>query len=241
MAHIADPLPAGPTTDAQVSALEAYIGHKLPEDYRRFLLEYNGGRPEPDAFLLNTGNGDEEDIVMCFFPMRDLKLGHVNVENFEELRTWPLHCGWDDLQSDLENLYAEAGIEEPLLPTGTDGSSNYFCIVLAGTRRGAVVFLDHETGETHPLADNFDAFLGSFRERERTDYYAFGGEPREVDTTREDWELGHLRRLRSMQRLGNMLLHSQGAGQSDRVCAVQRFRQMWCVSGFRQSSPLIVE
>jgi len=185
MAQIADPLPAGPTTDAQIAAFEAYIGHKLPAGYRQFLLQHNGGHPEHDAFLLNAGYGEEEDIVMCFFPNRDLKLGSVTVGDLEELRTWPLHCAWDDLQNDLVNLYAEAGIDEPLLPTGTDGSSNYFCVVLSGARAGAVVFLDHETGETHALADSFDTFLASLRKRERSDY-AFGGEPREPDTTYEE-------------------------------------------------------
>jgi hypothetical protein len=157
--------------------------------------------------------------------MRDLKLGSVTVDDIEELRTWPLHCAWDDLQSDLESLYAEAGIDEPLLPTGTDGSGNYFCIVLAGLRAGAVVFLDHETGETHPLADTFDAFLTSLRKRERTDY-ASGDESREPDKTYE--RIGNLvtSGLRSMQRIGEMLLHSQGGGQSYWVRAVQWFREL---------------
>jgi hypothetical protein len=181
MAQIAHPLPAGPTTEAQVTAFEKCIGHRLPADYRQFILQHNGGHPEPDAFLLNAGNGEEEDIVLCFFPLRDLELGYVRVESFEELQTWPLHCAWDDLQSDLENLYSEAGIEEPLLPVGTDGSGNYICIVLTGIRAGAVVFLNHETGESHPLAENFTSFLDSFRKRERTDY-AFGSEPRQPDT-----------------------------------------------------------
>src|SRR5262249_19693964 len=180
MAQIAHPLPAGPTTDAQVAAFEMYIGHKLTPDYRQFLLQHNGGHPEPDAFPLNIGHRDEEGIVMCFFPMRDLKLGSVSVGDLEQLRTWPLHCAWDDLQSDLENLYAEAGIDEPLLPIGTDGSSNYFCIILAGARAGAVVFLDHETGEMFSLGESFIAFLGSLRKRERADY-ASGGEAREPD------------------------------------------------------------
>lgn len=170
MAKIADPLPAGPTSSAQVAAFEEYIGHQLPADYRDFLLQHNGGHPDPDAFLVDSGFGDQEDIVMCFFPMRDRALGAVTVQDLEELRTWPLHCAWDDLQSDLENLYAEAGIEEVLLPTGTDGSSNYFCLVLDGPRKGSVVFLDHETGETFLLADSFTAFLGSLRPRERDDY-----------------------------------------------------------------------
>jgi hypothetical protein len=184
MAQIAHPLPAGPTTDAQIVAFETYIGHKLPTDYRQFLLQHNGGHPEPDAFLLNAGYGEEENTVMCFFPLRDLKLGNVTVGDLEELRSWPLHCAWDDLQSDLEHVYSEAGIDEPLLPIGTDGSSNYFCIVLDGTRAGAVVLVDHETGETHALAKSFTGFLGSLRERERADD-AFGGGPRQPETTYE--------------------------------------------------------
>lgn len=182
MAQIAHAFPAGPATDAQISAFESYIGHRLPTDYRQFLVKHNGGHPEPDAFLLNSGRGEEEDIVRCFFPMRDLNLGAVAVGDLENLRTWPLHCAWDDLQSDLENLYSEAGIDEPLLPIGTDGSSNYLCIVLDGARAAAIVFLDHETGETHPLADTFTSFLGSLRPRERTDY-ALGNEPQVPDTT----------------------------------------------------------
>ena len=152
-------------------------------DYRQFLLQHNGGHPEPDAFLLNAGFGEEEDIVMCFFPMRDLKLGSVTVSDLEELRTWPLHCAWDDLQSDLENLYAEAGIEEPLLPIGTDGSSNYFCIVLevhAYRGRRFSGSRDWRNSSRWQIASR--AFLASLRERERTDY-AFGSGPREPDRT----------------------------------------------------------
>jgi hypothetical protein len=182
MAQIVDPLPAGRTTDAQISAFETYVSYKLPTDYRQFLLQHNGGRPEPDAFVLKAHRGDEEDIVMCFFPMRDLKVGTASGGDLEELRICPLQCAWDYLQSDLENLYSEAGIEEPLLPKGTDGSGNYLCIVLDGVHAGSIVFLDHETGETFSLAVSFTAFLCSLRQRERTDY-AFGCEPRKPDNT----------------------------------------------------------
>lgn len=168
--QIRDPFPAGPTSDADLAALERHVGYPLPAEYRRFLLEHNGGRPEPDAFPIDTGLGEQEDIVMCLFPARPPDLGAVEVNDFQGLRRWPVHCAFDDLWSDLENLYAEAGITDPLLPVGTDGSGNYFCLVLDGPRSGAVVFLDHETGETFPLGDSFGAFLGSLRPRERTDY-----------------------------------------------------------------------
>lgn len=168
MTTILDPMPAGPTTDAQIKAFEASIGHSLPSDYRDFLLHYNGGRPEPDAFILPTDFGDQENIVFCLFPMQDLSINPV-VENIEELRTWPLHCAWNDLQNDLINLY-EIQLDASLLPIGTDGSSNYFCLVLTGTNRGGIVFLDHETAEQIILASSWSAFLESLRPRERTDY-----------------------------------------------------------------------
>lgn len=169
MTQIRDPLPVGPTTEAQVAAFEEYIGHPLPTEYREFLLQYNGGHPDPDAFLLNMDSEEQEDIVMCFFPLCDPPPDSEEDEGPEGLRKWPLRCAWDDLQSDLENL-EEIEPEEPLLPIGTDGSGNYFCVVLEGSRRGSVVFFDHETSGGILLGDSFPQFLASLRPRERTDY-----------------------------------------------------------------------
>lgn len=168
MAKIADPQPSGPAGAAQVAAFEKHIGRKLPAAYRDFLLTHNGGRPVPDAFIIDDDES-QEDVVMCFFPLRDLALGAVAVQAMEDLRTWPLHCAWDDLQNDLENLY-DIELDPPLLPIGTDGSSNYICLTLGGKKGGAVVFFDHETAEDFPLAPDFPAFLASLRPRERTDY-----------------------------------------------------------------------
>ena len=169
MAQIVKSKPAGPTDNSQITAFEEHIGHQLPEDYRQFLLEHNGGQPDPDAFTLRMDDWEEENLVMCFFPNRELSLGAVEIEEFEELRTWPLHCAWDDLRQDLVNLY-EKELDEPVLPIGTDGSSNYFCIVLDGDRKGSILFLEHEMAETVLLGDSFTSFLASLRPRERSDY-----------------------------------------------------------------------
>lgn len=165
MAEIIDPLPAGPTNEREVAEFETHIGHALPDDYRAFLLQHNGGRPEPNTFTLNVWGVAEENSVLCFFPMRDLSVGDVVVEELEELRTWPLHCAWKDLTSDLINLY-EKELDETLLPIGTDGNSNYFCVALDGPQRGGVVFLEHEMAETETLAESFTAFLARLREPE---------------------------------------------------------------------------
>ncbi|MEZ6138062.1 MAG: SMI1/KNR4 family protein [Pirellulaceae bacterium] len=169
MSHIVNSRPAGPASESEIAVFETMIGHSLPEDYRRFLLEHNGGSPRPDAFTFNLFGRDEENIVMCFFPLRDLSLGEVDVEQLDELRTWPVHCAWNDLQHDLLHLY-EKEIEHPLLPIGTDGSGNYFCIVLSGPQMGAMLFHEHELAETCVLASSFDEFLTSLRPRVRKDY-----------------------------------------------------------------------
>jgi len=164
---IRDPYPAGPTSEKIISEFEKYISHRLPSDYREFILKYNGGHPQPDALTL--GNDGKEDIVTCFFPLLDLSRGTVEVIQPEALRTWPLHCAWDDLQHDLSNL-GQLELDDPLLPIGTDGSSNYFCVVLAGDQCGRILFFDHETAETICLAENFTKFLESLRPRVRTNY-----------------------------------------------------------------------
>ena len=174
MGTVLDQRPAGHTDARRIATFEKHIGYELPAAYREFLLAANGGRPVPDAFTLTTDHGSEEDIVMCFFPLRDLSLGKVNVGELDELRTWPLHCAWDDLQDDLANLY-EIELDPPLLPIGTDGSSNYLCLVLAGERAGAVVFLDNETAEDWPLSPSFPEFVASLRPRQRTDYHPVFG------------------------------------------------------------------
>jgi len=152
-----------------LAAFERHIGHRLPGAYRTFLLRYNGGYPEPDAFILRRGSRKEERLVYCFFPLRDLSLGKVKVQSSDDLSIWPLHCAWDDLQADLKKVY-RTKLDPPLLPIGTDGLSNYLCVVLTGAKTGAVVFLDFKTGKPWPLAPSLSSFLASLRKRVRKNH-----------------------------------------------------------------------
>ena len=196
MAKIVDANPAGPTNLRQLATLEQHIGHPLPPEYREFLLEHNGGHPSPDAFMLREKKMETEHIVFCFFPMRNLALGVVEVDDMEELRKWPLHCAWDDLQADLKNLYKKQ-LNPPLLPIGTDGLSNYICVVLAGGDAGAVRFLDHKTARHQPLAPGMSAFLKSLRPRRRSDHWdqrAPAGPPALIAIDHDDYHARHIGR-----------------------------------------------
>ncbi len=56
--------------EADVEKLEAFFGFKLPDDYRSFMLQYNGGRPTPDSFLCN-GDPKEPDNVHTFYSLHE--------------------------------------------------------------------------------------------------------------------------------------------------------------------------
>ena len=50
-----------------VAAFEARIGHALPEDYRRFLAAYNGGKPKPATFRFALRRGPYTDSIVNWF------------------------------------------------------------------------------------------------------------------------------------------------------------------------------
>lgn len=158
----------GLASPAQIARLEKTVGAVLPDAYKAFLREYNGGRPAPDGFVFDSTweEAAEEDAVFCFFPLREGV--RFQVENVEQLEGWPIHCAWADLQNDLESLDG-LELDSKLLPIGTDGSGNYFCIVLEGDDVGRVVLFEHEQASVAPLADDFNAFLDGLRERKRND------------------------------------------------------------------------
>jgi hypothetical protein len=196
MATIVNPRPVGPTNAKELGAFEECIGHPLPVAYRKFLLRYNGGYPKPDAFVLRMNRREEEHIVLCFFPMRKLALGDVQVETVEDLMKWPLHCAWDDLQNDSKKVYKRE-LNPSLLPIGTDGLSNYICIALCGEQMGAVVFLEHKAAKVSSLAGNLAAFLSSLRPRERLDHWEGfrpGSPPDLIAINHDDYHARHIGR-----------------------------------------------
>ena len=153
-------------TVSQIVALEKRVCAKLPASYKKFLRTQNGGKPAPNAFQL----GGEVHIVECFFPVRSVPCSHFQNMTVDDLSDWPVQCAWEDLQKDLHGLYADCGLDnqgyrlDRLLPIGTDGCSNYLCLVLDGDEAGSVVFFDHETAGVTPLADSFSEFLAMLRQ-----------------------------------------------------------------------------
>ena len=109
----------GPSIDLKkIEELEEFLGSILPEDYRIFLLNYNGGEgPDRSIFRVETG---EKSILQRLFSVQQMP------DEITRLR--------DELSPEL-------------IPIGTDIGGNRLCLSLQGETKGQVSFWDHELGK----------------------------------------------------------------------------------------------
>jgi cell wall assembly regulator SMI1 len=145
---------AGPrVTEDDVNRIEQELGHVLPADYRRFVLEVNGGHAAVShcVFTLRRGAHQDESTLRGLFSLNAL-----------------------DDQDDLvtAQLYRDPKPPEGFLEIGYDGFGCPVVLPLVGQHRGEVWYFDIEDGledqATDPLAwfDRRDVWriAGSFSE-----------------------------------------------------------------------------
>ena len=137
-----------------IAAFEARIGHRLPDEYRRFLLEVNGGRLAIENTSFSCSN-----INMLY---------SLNIaDEVHDLLTNAMTERESSLRPSLD-----------LLSVGYDDGGAPILLVLAGEHRGEVWF--ENTGDPRPedanprvewfdrrdmwkLANNFQEFMSSLR------------------------------------------------------------------------------
>lgn len=142
-------------TDAVLSAndldrFEEAHQRKIPSAYRKFLLEYNGGQPDPSEFQMRShaNGGDESGAVKRFFGIN---------------ATEPTL----DLAYALETF--KDRIPEFVFPIARDPGGSIIGIATEGPDQGHVLFWDHEreANEGQPpsqknlywIANSFEEFL----------------------------------------------------------------------------------
>lgn len=136
-------------SEQDLQAHVAKLHVRFPEEYRAFLLKYNGGSPRPRCFKFRgSDNGSD---VLAFFGFGS----HYDIS--EELETY-------------------AGrLPGRFFPVATDSGGNLICISVAGDDCAKVYFWDHDQeagrGEDPDavdnitlIADGFDEFLNSLHE-----------------------------------------------------------------------------
>jgi hypothetical protein len=128
----------------QLNALETAFGSKLDGAYRTFLLENNGGRPEPNVVDVPGLPGTPTDVQVFFGIGRKIYTSNL------ELR----------ISSMTERCPGER-----LFPIAQDSFGNSFCLRAQNEIAKEVVYVcfDESGFIVHHVSDSFNRFLEGFR------------------------------------------------------------------------------
>jgi len=136
--------------EADVGQFESRFGLQFPDEYRRFLIAYNGSIPTPKRF--ETEDGKVDSMVVRFFSMYDPED--------------------DALEDEYTDITLDGEISSNLLPIAIDPLEDRIVISLSGDNTGAVS--DWNWGEEpdpstcsyrymRRIASSFDAFLAKLK------------------------------------------------------------------------------
>ena len=147
-----------PASPEQITAFEAELGHPLPDDYRAFLQQVNGGIPTPGTFAIRWAGQ----------PFA------VQYDRSEAGFIYGLAGPDEELGLIWNHGSNEGRIPRTTLAVGEDGGGNLVLLGVAGGEAGRVFYWAREfegpEGEEPTfdnvgyVADSFSAFLGALRE-----------------------------------------------------------------------------
>lgn len=151
--------------EGDISAFEERCGFALTPDYRRFLLEQNGGERAAAARTKRDIAREGALRRHRFFSLAAVELP------LEELLAlgWEVREAWPELLVDLDarmRWCREGGYPEELLPVAEVGHEAELLLQLAGADVGSVHYHYDPDGyhECHcyPIASSFDELLRNF-------------------------------------------------------------------------------
>jgi hypothetical protein len=108
-----------PTSEAEIAKFEKANSVKLPDAYRSFLLQQNGGHPTPDKIAVPKWEGGYTGLNRFFAIKPERGLQHYH-DRFEDR------------------------VPKGFLPIADDPGGNLFLLALKGKRAGQIYLWDHE-------------------------------------------------------------------------------------------------
>lgn len=136
--------------DWQVSDLEKVISCNLPEDYREFLITYNGGQPNPNVIDISDSDFICTDVQIIFGIEREIKTS--------------------TLEYNLSFMYEIDGISDfiankKLLPIACDSGGNLYFLYIVNSEIAKVIYCDMQNYEYvfYDVAESFTDFLNKLR------------------------------------------------------------------------------
>jgi hypothetical protein len=146
--QIAEPLSETGATEADIQQLENDLGHRLPEDYRRFLAQINGGRPERISFPIQT-SGEATNSVVDWLLTLNAKERNYTITKFRRAYVDRIPTG--------------------VIPIGCDPFGNLILLGTMGKDFGNVYFWDHELENMdEPTWENISFVAKSFTDFEQS-------------------------------------------------------------------------
>ena len=133
-------------TPEEMDDFLATVPYPVPDSYREFMMNTNGGMPEPDFY--QTDPEAEGYRVHQFY---SIKYGDLLVEN-------------------LLKIYSDEQRPANLLPFAKDEGGNHFCIDLENSSV-CVFYTDGSSDQpSPPIAPNFQAFIDGLADEEDFEY-----------------------------------------------------------------------
>ena len=132
-----------------LSQYEAKTGFIFPEDYKKFLLDYNGGFPEVENNYINSELFVPRQRILYFY-------GITKVDVFDETALLPKY----NLFSNYAKNHNSFDMKNFVFIASVYGQYG-FCL-FAGEERSGVYYFDSAEGENrvfHKLCDTFTDFL----------------------------------------------------------------------------------
>ena len=137
----------GMLTVEKLEEFEQNYGIKLPDDYRSFLLSYNGGSPESDIIDFVQYGENQSDIVNYLCGIHDGEY-------------------WASLEWYMQTF--KGRIPVGFIPFGYDPGGNLYLLGIDGMHLGKVYFWDHENEaglfDEEPSFENMSFIANSFAE-----------------------------------------------------------------------------
>lgn len=136
-----------------LKTFEKEIGSNFPDDYRGFLLKYNGGEPKPYFFKV-PGWQYQQSLVN---QLKGIVPNSKSVDLVED------------------NSLMEGRLPKGFVSIGDDPGGNKILISVIGATRGKIYFFDHDNepdvstdkledySNIFLLADSFDQFLNNLK------------------------------------------------------------------------------
>lgn len=135
--------------EEKLTEFESRYSIKLPEQYRSFLLKYNGGITPETEFRYKRTSSD----VRAFYGIGN----GIDYYSFENI--------FENVLKDV--LPLTVFIDKGILPVAEDSWGNYITIGIDGENRGKMFFCDHEKGmKAKLLTETFSEFIQKCRSGE---------------------------------------------------------------------------